>query len=245
MENKIKCVPQEFIDRVREFEKKLWDAKHPLSVELSSIFGEFEDEIIPFDELSSNISKDYKAKMEHLSDNYKEKIKEYEGELNEIREENNKFKKNIEDLKNKLSEAEILIKQKEEDIYKVRAEVSEEKSRLIKEFSIKAEELYENMRAKEEAMLKKWEEKNKILEQKMMSLEREYMKKIQELRLKEKMLNDDFNLRKKELIKTFDRMRIDLENREKMLFERENKVLELERKYAITSKRTDEENRRS
>ena len=130
----------------------------------------------------------------------------------------------------KVSELSDALKRKEAEMSAFRVQLAEEESQLNSKYVSKMQELYDRVSRKELEMLSRWEEKNKALDSKYGSLEAEYSGKARQFKLREKAMADEFNSRKEELIKTFDRIRLELDARESDIAEREEKLTELEKK---------------
>ena len=79
------------------------------------------------------------------------------------------------------------------------------------------QELYDRVNRKETDMIARWEDKNRTLDSRSGEVENVFAARVRQFRLKEKALEDDFNSRKAELIRTFDRIRLEFEAREEKL----------------------------
>jgi len=229
IKHKVKCIPEEMFGRLKEFSEKLWEEKNSAAVELSSIMQEFEEESLSVEELLTGKEEAAAGKLAFAEKQYAEKMKVLEAKMGEVKKENDALSARLAGLKEEREALAAEIETKNEENARLSAQVAEEKSRLVSEFSVKTGELYENLKGKEEGMLKKWEEKNGQLDGKLSSLEREYKERGEALRLKEKSLEEEFKYKKKELIKTFDRVRVELELKERELLKKQEKLAEGEK----------------
>ena len=103
----------------------------------------------------------------------------------------------------------------------LRIKTTEDEGSLNARYVAKMQELYQKVNNKELEMLERWEDKNKALEMRVQEVEGDYAAKIKQMGLRGKALEEDFNARKAELIRTFDRIRAGLEVKEKELSARE------------------------
>jgi chromosome segregation ATPase len=220
-ERAIQCVPVELIERLKALAAKLWDDRNPASVQLNTILEEFGPDM----KTLGNIIKDYEA--------------DYSGRLaasqSKFEQKESRLKKEVEDLKARQagiesSRAEALKKSeelkaafaaRESLLADLRMKTTEDEGALNSKYVARMQELYEKVNKKELEMLSRWEEKNKAVETKLQELEGEYAARGRQLKLRERALEEDFNARKAELIKTFDRIRAGLEAKEKELSARE------------------------
>lgn len=234
MKKELKCVPEAFLHRLNSFAEKLWKEKNPSSVELSAIMEEFEDEMLSYEDLAGKTSEDFKKKLENIKAEKAEAEAEAEKRIEILKEKNEKILAENLKMAEEIKELREAVKAGESRLAEAKAEISLEKTRLTMEYSARTQSLYEEIRVKEEAMLKKWEEKNRDVENRLSAIEREYNRKVSELKMKEKSLNEDFLNKKKDLIRTFEKVRADLENREKEVLKKQEKIAEWEKKYAVS-----------
>ncbi len=220
-ERAIQCVPVELLERLKALSAQLWEDRNPTSVHLNAILEEFEPD------------------MKALSNTIKEYEKEYANRLasgqSRYEQKENRLKKEIEDLKIRLAGLENSLRgalKKNEDLQaafsaretlvaELRVKTSEDEGALNARYVERMQELYEKVNKKELEMLARWEDKNRSLELKEQELESEQAARAKQFKLRELALEQDFNARKTDLIRTFDRIRAGLEAREKELSERD------------------------
>jgi chromosome segregation ATPase len=121
----------------------------------------------------------------------------------------------------KIAELKAALASKEGELAEVKAKTAEEETALNGKYVARMQELYDKVSRKELEMLARWEEKNAGIDSKIQGLEDEYAAKMKQLKLRERAMEEDFNARKAELIRTFDKIKGGLEAREKALSEKE------------------------
>ena len=220
-EREIQCVPVELLERLKALAAKLWEDRNPTSVHLNAILEEFEPDI----KALSHTIKEYEAEYSGRAASCQSKYEQKESRL----------KKEIEDLKTRLaglesSRGEVLKKteamksaanEREAALSDLKIKIMEDEGTLNARYVARMQELYEKVNNKELEMLTRWENKNKALEAKQQDLDADHAAKVKQLKMREMALEEDFNARKVDLIKTFDRIRAGLEAKEKELSERE------------------------
>lgn len=220
-ERAIQCIPVEMLERIKALSAKLWEERNPTSVHLNAILEEFEPDV----KALANTIKEYEAEYSGRAASSQSRYEQKEARL----------KKELEDLKTRLASAEAsrseAVRKNEElkaafnareaQLAELRMKTAEDEGALNARYVARMQELYEKVNKKELDMLTRWEDKNKALEAKEQDLDGEYAAKVKQLKMRELALEEDFNARKADLIKTFDRIRAGLEAKEKELVERE------------------------
>lgn len=220
-ERAIQCVPVEMLERLKSMSAKLWEDRNPASVHLNAILEEFEPDV----KALANTIKEYEAEYAGRAASSQSKFEQKEAWL----------KKELEELKTRLASAEAsrseAVRKNEElkaafnareaILAELRMKTAEDEGSLNTRYVIRMQELYEKVNKKELEMLTRWEDKNKALEAKQQDLDGDHAVKVKQLKMREMALEEDFNARKADLIKTFDRIRAGLEAKEKELAARE------------------------
>jgi uncharacterized coiled-coil protein SlyX len=226
-ERAIQCVPVELLERLRALAERLWNDKNPAAVHLNAVLEEFEPDVKTLGHLIKEYETDYSGRLafnerEHAQkeNRLKEEAADFSARLAELEKEHSVGIKKIEELKTALAAKDAALAAKEAALAELKAKSAEDESSLNTKYVVKMQELYDKVNKKELEMLARWEERNKGLEGKVQSLESELAAKVKQFALREKALEEDFNGRKAELIRTFDRVRADLEAREKVLAEK-------------------------
>lgn len=223
-ETPVQCVPLEMIERLKKLLSRLWEENNPAGVHLGAIMDEFESDIKALSGVIREYENDFSGRLRLAEERYGEKILALEGELAEYRDRLDGLKKNRVDNSAKVSELEEALKLREAECSALSVRLAEEESQLNSKYVAKMQELYDRVSRREHEMLSRWEEKNKVLEANYGARETEYSVKARQLRLREKNLEDDFKARKVELIKTFDKIRLELDAREADLSAREERL---------------------
>lgn len=222
-ERAIQCVPVEMIERLKALADTLWEGKNPASVHLNAILEEFESDM----KALGNVVKEYETdcagrlafnEREHAQreSRLREEIEDFSARVARLEKEHAAGQKRIEELKAALNA-------REAELADLKAKSLEDGTELNSRYVAKMQELYDKVNRKEMEMLSRWEDKNKGLQAKLDALEGDHAARVKQLALREKALEEDFNGRKAELIRTFDRVRADLEAREKAMAARERK----------------------
>jgi chaperonin cofactor prefoldin len=220
-ERAIQCVPAEMLERLKVLSEKLWNDKNPASVHLNAVLEEFEPDIRALGQIIKEYETDYSGRLAFNE-------REHAQKMERLKEENSDFSARLAVLEKehaaglkKIDELKAALAAKDAALAEVKAKSAEDESALNAKYVTKMQELYDKVNKKELEMLARWEERNKGLETKVQTLESDLAAKVKQFSLREKALEEDFNGRKAELIRTFDRIRADLEAREKVLAERE------------------------
>jgi chromosome segregation ATPase len=223
-ERAIQCVPLEMLERLKGLGERLWNDKNPASVQLNAILEEFEPDLKSLGHIITEYEADYAGRLafnerEHAQKEgrLKEEAADCCRRLAEMEKEHAAGLKRIEELKAALNAREAALSD-------LKSKTVEDGSQLNSKYVDKMQELYDRVNRKELEMLNRWEEKNKGLETKVQSLESDFAAKAKQFKLREKALEEDLNGRKAELIKTFDRIRADLEARERAVAAHEKKM---------------------
>ncbi len=220
-ERAIQCVPSEMLERLKALAEKLWEGKNPASVHLNAVLEEFEPDIRTLGHIVKEYETDYAGRLafnerEHAQKEarLKEEAEDCLARLGGLEKEHAAGLRKIEELKAALAERSAALAD-------LKAKAAEDESALNARYVTKMQELYDRLNKKELEMLARWEDKNKSLEARVQALEADYAARAQQFKLREKAMDEDLKARKAELIKTFDRIRGDLDARERSLASRE------------------------
>lgn len=220
-ERDIQCVPTELLTRLKLLADQLWGNKNPASVHLNAVLEEFEPDVRTLGNIVKEYETDYAGRLafnerEHAQkeNRLKEEAADYGERLTVLEKEHAAGLKKIDELKTALAARDAALAD-------LKAKTAEDESDLNSRYVARMQELYDRVNKKELDMLTRWEEKNRTLEVRLQTLEADYEARAKQFKLREKAIEEDFNSRKAELIKTFERGRADLENREKALLARE------------------------
>lgn len=235
-ERAIQCVPVELLERLKAFGERLWTDKNPASVQLNAILEEFDSDVKTLGHIVKEYETDFEGRLaikcrDHASREarLREEAEAANARLATVQTDYAAALKRIEELKSALGG-------RDADLAALKSKTLEDASDLNARYVEKMQELYDKVNRKELEMLARWEEKNKELEGKLKSLDSELAARTKQVALKEKALSEDYNGRKAELIRTFDKIRADMEARERALREKEEKI----KSGAIPPKYTEE-----
>lgn len=216
-EKAIQCVPVELIDRLKALAARLWSEKNPVSVHLNAVLEEFGPDLKSLGQIIGEYEAEYASRAAQHREvcargeaRLAKEIEELKGRLAGSEAARAEALKRIEELRAALSE-------REDALGALKVKTSETEGDLNSRYVAKMQELYEKVNKKELDMLARWEEKNKSLETRSQEFEARQAAGSRQLKLREKALEEEFNARKAELIRTFDRIREGLEARERAL----------------------------
>lgn len=220
-ERAVQCVPVEMLARLKALAERFWADNNPSSVHLTALLEEFEPDVKALGQIVKEYEtecsvrvaskeKEFSRKEERL----KETIRSLYVHLSTLENERTAEAKKMEELRKALKDAEA---RRDE----VQTGVMEIERELNLKYVSKMQELYERVNKKEMEMLSDWEEKNKTLEYRLQVMEGDHSEKMRQFKFKEKALEEDAKARKAELIRTFDRIREDLDARERSTAARE------------------------
>ncbi|MBU2573378.1 MAG: hypothetical protein KKH28_04800 [Elusimicrobia bacterium] len=207
----VQCVPGELVERLKQLLARLWDENNPAAVHLNAVMDEFAAGMKSLDGIVQEYESDYAHRLTVLEKQYKDKAL--------------------------LSEA---LKQKESELAEFKAKTAETEAEMNLKYAARMQELYDRINRKEKDMITRWEEKNRALDARISEVESDYPVKVRQLKLKEKALEDDFNSRKTELIKTFDRIRLEFEAREEKLSAAEKELSNLDKAGNESARKLDD-----
>lgn len=217
----IQCVPGELLERLKALGERLWADKNPASVQLNAILEEFDSDVRTLGHIIKEYEVDFEGRLAikcreqgRREESLKAEVAVAAERLLKLQSAHADALKKIEDLKSALAA-------RDAELAELRSRTLEDGSELNARYVQKMQELYDKVNKKELDMLARWEDKNRTLESKVQALENDSTVRIKQLALREKALAEDFNGRKAELIRTFDKIRADLDAREKALSERE------------------------
>ena len=236
-ETPVQCVPLEMITRLKKLLSRLWEDNNPAGVHLGAIMDEFESDIKALSGVIREYETDFSSRLKSVENEYKERVLALESELADRTERLSALEQTRGSGSKKIAELEEALKRKGNECSMLSARLAEEESQLNSKYVAKMQELYDRVSRKEHEMLVHWEEKNKALESKYGALETEYAAKTRQFKLREKTLEDDFKARKVELIRTFDKIRLELDARDGALAARESALSAREEKFAALENR--------
>jgi cysteinyl-tRNA synthetase len=229
-ETLIQCVPIEMMDRLKKLLDRLWADNNPAGVHLGAIMDEFDADIKSLTGVVKEYESDFAGRLKFVEDEYREKIRILEADLEDCKARMSGLDKTRQESSKKAVEFTEALKRKEEEVAAFKLNFAENEAQLNSKYVAKMQELYDKVSRKELEMFSHWEEKNKALEIRCDALESEYAGKARQAQLREKELEDGINFRKEELIKAFDKVRLELENREREMAAREASFSALEKK---------------
>ncbi|HBB65741.1 MAG: hypothetical protein A2X28_05965 [Elusimicrobia bacterium GWA2_56_46] len=228
-ERLIQCVPIELMDRLKNLLARLWDDKNPAAVHLGAIMDEFETDVKSLSGVVAEYETDCAVRLKLAEEEYREKARAFENDRAEYKARMSGLDKACGENTGKVAELNGILKSKEAELEAFRAQFAEKELQLNSKYVNKMSELYDKVSRKEMEILSRWEEKNKAMEAKYGALEAEHAEKARQIKLREKALEEEFNARKEELVKAFDRVRLDLEARETALSGREKNLAALDK----------------
>lgn len=220
-ERAIQCVPVELIDRVRDLAAKLWESKNPASVHLTAILEEFDPEVKALGNMIKEYEDDYAARNKSSQSRFEQKEARLKQELDDVKARLAKAEAARAEALKKLEELRYAFSERDAALAEVKQKTAEQEGDLNSKYVTRMQELYEKVSKRELEMLARWEDKNRELEAGAQEFESSRAAREKQLRSREKTLEEEFNARKAELIRTFDRIRDGLEAREKALAARE------------------------
>ncbi|OGR50479.1 MAG: hypothetical protein A2049_03345 [Elusimicrobia bacterium GWA2_62_23] len=220
-ERAIQCVPVELLERLKALGERLWADKNPASVQLNAILEEFDSDVRTLGHIVKEYETDFEGRLAIKCRDHGRREESLKAEADAAAERLAKLQQTHADSLKKIEELKTMLAARDSELAELRSKTMEDGSELNSRYVVKMQELYDKVNKKELEMLARWEEKNRTLETKIQSIDTEVAAKTKQLGLREKALVEDFNGRKAELIRTFDRIRAELEAREKALAARE------------------------
>jgi DNA repair exonuclease SbcCD ATPase subunit len=214
-------VPVELIDRIRELAEKLWNGKNPASVHLTAILEEFEPEVKSLGNMIKEYESDYAARSQAIKGRCEEKESRLKQEIEDLKARLAKSETSRAEALKRLEESRRVLSERDSILADLKIKSVEEEGELNSKYVTRMQELYEKVSRKELEILQRWEDKNRALEASTQEFESSRAARERQLKTREKALEEEFNARKAELIRTFDRIREGLEAREKALAARE------------------------
>ena len=228
-ETPVQCVPLEMITRLKKLLGRLWEENNPAGVHLGAIMDEFEADIKALSGVIREYETDFSSRLKAMKEKHSEDVQALESELEACRAHLSGVEKTRSESSRNVSELEEGLKRKEAECSALSFRLAEEESRLNSKYVAKMQELYDRVSRKEHEMLAHWEEKNTVLEARYGAIETEYAARVRQFKLSEKTLEDEFKARKVELIKTCDRIMLEVDARQAQLSAREEKLAGLEK----------------
>ena len=220
-ERAIQCVPVELLERLKALSAKLWEDRNPTSVHLNAILEEFEPDMKALSNTIKEYEAEYSSRVASSQSKFEQKEARLKKEAEDLRARLAAAERSLSEALKKNEELKSTFNEREALLAELRMKTSEDEGALNARYVARMQELYEKVNKKELEMLARWEDKNKAVEAKLRDLDGDYAAKVKQLKMRELALEEDFNARKADLIKTFDRIRAGLEAKEKELAERE------------------------
>ena len=220
-ERAIQCVPVELMERLKDLAARLWESKSPASVHLTAILEEFEPDVKSLGQLVKEYDEDYAERLQAGQNKYEQKESRLKKEIESLGARLAKSEAARAAALKRLEEFRAVLSDRETLLAELKMRAAEQEGELNSKYVSRMQELYEKVSKKELDLLLRWEDKNRALEARSQEFEGERAARERQLKLREKALEEEFNSRKSELIKTFDRIREGLEAREKALAARE------------------------
>ncbi|PIU20789.1 MAG: hypothetical protein COT18_00410 [Elusimicrobia bacterium CG08_land_8_20_14_0_20_59_10] len=217
----IQCVPAEMLARLKALAERLWADNNPSSVHLTALLEEFEPDMKALGQIVKEYETEFSSRLSSKEGEFtrkeerlKEKIQTLNSRLSALESEHASGAKKTEELKKAFKDTEV-------HLGEVRAGAMETEREMNLKYVSKMQELYDRVNKKEQEMLSDWEEKNRTLENRLQALDGDHAERMRQLKFREKALGEDARARKAELIRTFDRIREDLDARERSVAARE------------------------
>lgn len=220
-EHAIQCVPVELLERLKALSAKLWEDRNPTSVHLNAILEEFEPDMKALSNTIKEYEKEYAERLASSQSRYEQKENRLKKEIEELKARLAGLENSLRGALKKNEELQSVFSAREALVAELRIKTTEDEGALNSRYVARMQELYEKVNKKELDMLARWEDRNKSLEIRTRELDEEYAANTKQQKQRERALEEDYNARKADLIKTFDRIRAGLEAKEKELAERE------------------------
>ncbi|HBA62172.1 MAG TPA: hypothetical protein DCZ92_15435 [Elusimicrobia bacterium] len=220
-ERAIQCVPVEMLERLKALAERLWADNNPSSVHLSSVLEEFEPDIKALGQIVKEYETEYSGRVSSKEGEFSKKEARLKEKVQSLTDRVAALEgERVAELR-KIGELKGALKDGEAKLGLVQSSSMELESELNLKYVAKMQELYDRVNKKEMSMLTDWEEKNRSLESRQQAMEGDHSERMRQLKFKEKALEEDAKARKAELIRTFDRIREDLDARERAIAARE------------------------
>ena len=218
----VQCVPDEMLKRLKSMAERLWADNNPSSVHLTAVLEEFEPDIKALGQVMKEYETDCYSRVASKESeflrketNLKEEVQSLSKRLAALETERAAELKKMEELK-------LTVKDREARMAQLQSKSMEEERELNLKYVAKMQDLYDRVNKKEMEMLAAWEEKNKSVDVRVQAINADHAERVSQLKLREKALEEDAKARKAELIRTFDRIRGELDARDKVLSAREH-----------------------
>lgn len=229
-EKAIKCVPLDLVRNLQTLSRRLWDEKNPAAVHVSALIEEFGDEVTSMEKVLGEYEAGYAGRLAIAEREHAEKVSVLEAQIRDLKDRVAAADAERAGLHKKMTELAEVLRRKEAELADARAAGAESESELNSRYVSRMQELYDKLNKKEQEMLASWEEKGREMELRAQAQEKARVEKARALDAREKIMEDEFSLKKAELIKTFERARAELQAREKSLAEREAALRDAGRK---------------
>lgn len=222
----VQCVPGELFDRLKQLLERLWRDKNPAAVHLNVLLNEFDVEMKSLEGIVQEYEAGYVGRLQFMEEQYKEKVAYLQDELSGNRSRMAALEEARNESAVKLEELAQALQAKGAELAEFKARTAEAEAELNLKYAARMHELFDKSNRKEADMIARWEEKNRALDIRISEVESEHAAKLRQLRLREKALEEEFNSKKTDLIRTFDRVRLEFEDREEKLAAAERKQRE-------------------
>ncbi len=216
-ERAIQCVPVELLEGIRRLAARLWDEKNPASVQLTALLEEFDPEVKSLSHIIADYEAEYALREKSLRARFEQKEGQFRKEAEDLKARLAKSEAARAEALKRLEELRAALSGKDAELAELKLKTAEAEGELNSRYVARMQELYEKVSRKEMDLLASWEEKNRDLERRIQEFESSKTARERQLRVREKELEEEFNVRKAELIRTFDKIREGLEAREKAL----------------------------
>ncbi|MDQ7772715.1 MAG: hypothetical protein RDU13_04220 [Elusimicrobiales bacterium] len=229
-EKAVKCVPLDLVRNLQTLSRRLWDEKNPAAVHVSALIEEFGDEVTSMEKVLGEYEAGYAGRLAIAEREHAEKVAVLEAQIKDLKERAAAGDAERAGLHKKMAELAETLRRKDSELADARAAGAESESELNSRYVTRMQELYDKLNKKEQEMLASWEGKSRELELRAQAQEKARAEKARALDAREKIMEDEFALKKAELIKTFERARAELQARERSLAEREAALRDAGRK---------------
>src|SRR3989339_1019779 len=229
-------------ERLADLCRRLWKDNDPAAVSLQSILEEYREDTINVARIIPEYEKAVKDKAEAIKHefeiSYGGKMEVLEAQLRELKAKSAEAEEKCVLKDSKILELSGIIEKREKELEELNAKVFGAESDYNARFNSKVQQLYEETGKKEAERAHFWENRHKMIEEKSGDLEKKYLSKLSGLDDKAKALENDFKSRKEELFAAADRIRGDLEAREKNLNQLSDELQERENSLSQIESRT-------
>jgi hypothetical protein len=232
-----KCVPLELVYSLRELAKRLWGEKNPAAVPLGAILEEFEEEISALEKFFEDYEAGYAARLERTEKEHEEKVSELESRVSELKSKLAEMAAENGESRKRESALYDELRKKDSGLVEAKSACAKIEGELNEKYVVKMRELYNKLDEKDRELFLAGEEKKReltLLARHLESARLEGEKKLEAekkaLDARRRALEEEFAVRKSELIKAFERAGAELRSREKLLSYHESALKKKERR---------------